>query len=163
MAHLRNQLNTVSEKLDLESLYTRLTHCQNDAKKSFDRLRESTREDIEHKIVSFVEDYCKRLAPDIQSYITSIMATGHKTDASLEVDCLFLFNCKVNYSYHGQWCYLLIMRIVYTAKSYQTITEALPIRGITCTFFLHIYGYPKKKKSSGYASEVTLPLWSDNL
>ena len=90
MAHLCNQLNTVSEKLDLESLYTRLTQGKDEAKKSFDMLRKATREDIEYKIVSYVEDYCKRLAPDIQSYITSIMATPHETDATLEVDCCFI-------------------------------------------------------------------------
>ncbi|KAL5473214.1 hypothetical protein EMCRGX_G027667 [Ephydatia muelleri] len=84
MAHLSNQLNTVSEKLDMDSLYSRLTRGQTDAKNSFDRLRESTKEDIEHRIQTFVEEYSKTLAPDIRMFITKIMETGHETDASLE-------------------------------------------------------------------------------
>ena len=90
MAHLSNQLNTVSEKLDMDSLYSRLTRGQADAKKSFDRLRESTKEDIEHRIQTFVEEYSKTLAPDIRMFITKIMETGHETDASLEVNCLVI-------------------------------------------------------------------------
>ena len=70
----------------MDSLYARLSRGQDDAKKSFDRLRESTREDIWHRIMTIVEQYSKRLTPDIQSFITNIMATGEEeTNTPLEV------------------------------------------------------------------------------
>ena len=95
MAHSCNQLNTVSEKLDMDSLYKRLSRGQGEAKKSFDRLRESTKEDIELRIVTFVEEYSQTLAPEIRMFVTSIMTTGHETSTALEVNCLVIIvSCR---------------------------------------------------------------------
>eukprot|EP00731_Ephydatia_muelleri_P029268 Em0020g912a len=89
MAHIKSQLDTLVKGLGVESLCERMKDRAESTVQTLDNLKRSTVEDINNKIFKALHKFSKMLAPDIITFIKSIMASGDVT-SSTEVLLEFL-------------------------------------------------------------------------